>query len=182
MKNFGTFFGILFFTCSAAPVQLRAQESTRGKALDDPLLDRLTGDWKVERTFRSGRTATNVVHIEWVLQHQFVQLHYRDVATPAKYEAIVLLGYDGSAKHYICHWADNFGADYSADGFAARDEASNALDFKFIFKDGELTNRFVFDPKTDTWISTIRQTENGEWKLFCEDKFTRKPPKASAPK
>ena len=154
-------------------VPLRAQDSARDKALKDALLDKLIGDWNVERKLGSGRTAKNLLHVEWVLQHQFVELHYRDAAAPPKYEAIVLIGYDHIGKHYICHWADSFGGDYSADGFAPRDEASNAMEFKFEFHDGQLTNRFAFDPQSGTWTSTIRQTEKGEWKLFCEDKFTR---------
>jgi hypothetical protein len=152
---------------------LHAQDSTRGKGLQDPLLDKLIGDWNVERKFGSGRTAKNLVHAEWVLQHQFVKLHYSDAASPPTYEAIVLIGYDSIGKHYLCHWADNFGGDYSADGFAPREEASNAMEFKFEFHDGQLTNRFAFDPQSSTWVSTIRQTEKGEWKLFCEDRFTR---------
>jgi hypothetical protein len=152
---------------------LYAQDSTRGKALNDALLDKLVGDWNVERKFGNGRTAKNLVHAEWVLQHQFVELHYRDAAPPPKYEAIVLIGYDEIGKRYICHWADNFGGDYSADGFAPRDELSKAMEFKFEFHDGQLTNRFAFDPQSGTWTSTIRQIEKGEWKLFCQDEFTR---------
>lgn len=153
--------------------QLHAQDSTRGKALNDPLLDKLIGEWNVERKFGSGRTAKNVVHADWVLQHQFVRLHYSDAAIPPTYEAIVLIGYDHIGKRYICHWADNFGGAYSADGFAPREEASNAIAFKFEFHDGQLTNRFAFDPPSNTWTSTIRQMEKGEWKLFCQDTFTR---------
>ena len=155
----------------AAP--LCAQDSPRGKALNDALLDKLVGDWNVERKFGNGRTRKNLVQVAWVLQHQFVELRYRDAAAPPTYEAIVLIGYDDIGKRYICHWADNFGGAYSADGFAARDEASKAMEFKFEFHDGELTNRFAFDPQSNTWTSTIRQSETGEWKLFCEDKFTR---------
>jgi hypothetical protein len=107
-----------------------------------------------------------------VLQHQFIELHYRDVASPAMYEAIVLIGYDQVAKRYVCHWTDNFGADGSADGWGPREEGSNAIEFKFTPPDGELTNRFTFDPKTGGWTSTIRQVEKGEWKLFCEDTFS----------
>jgi len=148
------------------------EETTPGKALNDPLLDKLVGDWNVARKFPSGRTAKNVVHAEWILQHQFIELHYRDAATPPSYEAIVLIGHDKLGKRYICHWADTFGGDYSADGFAA-EEGSNSMDFKFTFHDGELTNRYAFDPKSGSWTSTIRQVEKGEWKLFCEDTFTR---------
>src|SRR5437868_14514230 len=111
---------------------LYAQDSTRGKALNDALLDKLVGDWNVERKFGNGRIAKNAVHVEWVLQHQFVELHYRDVATPAAYEAIVLIGYDQPAKRYICHWTDNFGADNSADGIAPREEGAYQIEFKFV--------------------------------------------------
>jgi hypothetical protein len=159
---------VLHFACP-----LHAQNSARS-ALNDSLLDKLIGNWNVERKFPGGRTAKNLVHVEWVLQHQFVELHYTDIASPPRYEAIVLIGYDGIGKHYICHWADNFGADNSADGFAVRQEGSNAIEFKFEFHDGgQLTNRFAFDPPSDSWTSTIRQTDKGEWKPFCEDKFTR---------
>lgn len=171
MKKHGRLRVIVLLLIVAAP--LYAQDSTHGKALNDPLLDKLIGDWTVERTFASGRKANNVIHAEWVLQHQFVELHYRDAVAPPKYEAIVLIGYDDIGKHYLCHWADNFGGAYSTDGFALREEGSNAMEFKFEFHDGQLTNRFVFDPQSGTWMSTIRQIEKGEWKLFCQDKFSR---------
>ena len=168
---------ILSALCFTGVALSVAEESGRAKALSDPLLDKLVGDWKVERKFPSGRTATNVVHAEWVLHHQFVELHYRDAAVPPVYEAKVLIGYDGVAKRYICHWADSFGGDYSADGFATREEGANAIELRFTFHDGELTNRYAFDPKNGSWTSTIRQVEKGEWKLFCEDTFTRASPK-----
>ena len=170
MKRYASLVIIIVSVILVTP--LRPEDSAPRKTLNDQLLDKLVGDWNVERKFPSGRIAKNQVHVEWVLQHQFVELHYRDVATPPAYEAIVLIGYDGVAKHYICHWTDNFGADYSADGFAPRQEGANAMEFKFAFHDGELTNRFSFDPQSHTWTSAIRQTENGEWKLFCEDRFT----------
>jgi hypothetical protein len=171
MKQYGELCAIVLLLFLIAP--LRAQDSTPGKALSDSLLDKLIGDWRVERKFGNGRAAKNVVHAEWVLQHQFVELHYRDVAVPPQYEAIILIGYDEIAKHYICHWADKFGGNYSTDGFASRDETSNAMEFKFEFHDGPATNRFAFDPQSKTWTSTIRQQEKGEWKLFCQDKFAR---------
>jgi hypothetical protein len=48
------------------------------------LLDNFFGDWQVTHKFGSGRTAENTLHVEWVLNHQFLELHYRDVATPPK--------------------------------------------------------------------------------------------------
>ena len=163
----------LVFSSLVIAVSSLGEESKRGKELNDPLLDKLVGDWKVELKFPSGRIAQNVVHAEWILHHQFVELHYRDVASPPSYEARVLIGYDSIGKRYLCHWADSFGGDYSTDGFAPREEGSNAMEFKFTFHDGELTNRYAFDPRSGSWTSTIRQIEKGEWKLFCEETFTR---------
>jgi hypothetical protein len=179
MKQFLKLHPIIWLLFIAAP--LPAEDSARGKTLNDPLLDKLTGDWNVERKFPNGRAAKNLVHGEWVLQHQFVELHYRDVATPPHYEAIILIGYDEIGKHYILHWSDVFGGSYSTDGFAPRDEGSNAMEFKFEYHDGPLTNRFAFDPQSGSWASTIRQTEKGEWKLFCEDKLTRSGPDQTKP-
>jgi hypothetical protein len=85
----------------------------------------------------------------------------------------MLIGYDQIDKRCIGHWADIFGGDYSTDGFASRDDGSNAIEFKFSFHDGELTNRYAFDPQSGTWTSTIREVGKGEWKLFCEHTFTR---------
>lgn len=153
---------------------LCAQDPAGPKALNDPLLDKFVGDWKVERKFGNGRVAKNLLHGEWVLQHQFIELHYYDPAVPPNYEAKILIGYDEVGKRYICHWADRFGGSYSTDGFAPRAEGSNAMEFRFEFHDGPCTNRFVFDASSTSWTSTIRQSENGgPWKLFCEDKFTR---------
>ena len=76
---------------------------------EDALLDNLVGDWRVERKFGSGRRAENTLHVEWVLDHQFLELRYRDVATPPKYEAMVFIGYDAGDQRYVCHWIDNFG-------------------------------------------------------------------------
>lgn len=167
LKSFAVL--LLFFVATS----LRAQETTRGNALNDPLLDKLVGDWNVERKFGNGRAVKNLVHGEWVLNHQFVELHYRDAATPSAYEAIVLIGYDDLGKRYICHWADSFGGAYSGDGLGPRDEGSNALDFKFESHNGQLENRFAFDPQSGVWTSTMRQIEKGEWKLFCRDQFVR---------
>jgi hypothetical protein len=169
MKIPRTLCAILLLIAAAAPIQ--GDESASGKGLQDSLLDQLIGDWNVDRKMANGRTERNLVHGEWVLQHQFVELHYRDVASPPHYEAVVLITYDSIGNRYLCHWADTTGGSYSTDGFAPRDQASNAMEFKFAFHDGQLTNRYAFDPQSHVWTSTIRQEEKGEWKLFCEDKF-----------
>jgi hypothetical protein len=140
--------------------------------LSDPFLDKFVGDWHVERKFGSGRMAENAVYVEWVLDHQFLELHYRDIATPPKYEAMVFIGYDPGDQRYICHWIDSFGGEFSALGFGKIDRERHAIEFTFNYKDGPFTNKFSFDPATKTWTSLMRQKDKGEWKLFAEDRFT----------
>ena len=141
--------------------------------LRDPLLDNLVGDWQVERKFGSGRRAENTLHVEWVLDHQFLELHYRDVATPPKYDAMVFVGYDPGEQRYVCHWIDNFGGEFSALGYGKLDNEKHAIEFTFNYKDGPFINKFSFDPVSKTWTSLMRQQDKGEWKVFAEDKFTQ---------
>ena len=139
--------------------------------LKDPFLDNLVGNWHVERRFGSGRTVENTVRAEWVLDHQFLELHYRDIATPPKYEAMVFIGYNAGDQRYVCHWIDNFGGEFSALGYGKIDSERHAIEFTFNYKDGPFTNKFSFDPATKNWRSLMRQKENGEWKVFAEDTF-----------
>ena len=140
--------------------------------LKDPFLDNLVGNWHVERKFGSGRTAENTVHAEWVLDHQFLELHYLDVATPATYEAMVFIGYNARDQRYVCHWIDSFGGEFSALDSGRLDSERHAVEFTFNYKDGPFTNKFSFDPDTRTWKSLMRQKEKGNWKIFAEDTFT----------
>lgn len=140
--------------------------------LKDPFLDNLVGNWRVERKFGSGRTAENTVRAEWVLDHQFLLLHYHDVATPSKYEAMVFIGYNTGDQSYVCHWIDNFGGEFSVLGSGKIDAERHAIEFTFNYKDGPFTNKFSFDQATRTWTSLMRQKKDGEWKVFAEDTFT----------
>jgi Protein of unknown function (DUF1579) len=141
--------------------------------LHDPFLDKFIGDWRVERKMGNGKTSESAVHAEWVLKHHFIRLEYgRGEATP-KYEAIVFIGYDDGEQNYVCHWVDIFGARYSALGRGKLSDDKQSLEFRFDSKEGGLTNKFAFDSQANTWTSLIRQEENGEWKTFAEEKWTR---------
>jgi hypothetical protein len=143
-------------------------------ALQDRFLDRFVGDWQVERKMGNGRTVQTSVRGEWVLKHQFIQLHYGSVDAGSDYEALVFIGFDDAAKNYVCHWIDIFGGKYSELGRGKIDALMLSIEFRFVPKDGELTNKFTFDPQTKAWTSLIRQTEKGDWKTFAEEKWTKK--------
>jgi Protein of unknown function (DUF1579) len=139
--------------------------------LQDQFLDNFVGDWRVERNMGKPGVKQTSVHCEWVLNHQFIKFHYGAADAKPEYEAFVFIGFDDAAKNYVCHWVDVFGAKDSELGRGKIDEKLLGIEFKF--GKGELTNKFTFDPQTKTWTSLIRQIENGEWKTFAEEKWTK---------
>jgi Protein of unknown function (DUF1579) len=163
-----------------ASLAAQAQESADGRdhPLQDPFLDGLVGQWQVARKMPN-RTAENTVQAEWVLNHQFLRLHYRDTATPPKYEAMVFIGYDNASERYVAHWIDVFGGRFSETlGYGKLDDAAHAIRFVFEYPDGPFQNTFTFDPKEKTWTSLMRQKDNaGHWSTFAEDHFRPGPAK-----
>jgi hypothetical protein len=142
--------------------------------LKDAFLDNFVGDWSVARKMGNGRTSETTVRCEWVLKHQFLQLHYGAHEEGLGYEALVFIGFDDATKNYVCNWVDVFGARYCGIGRGGIDPNLLGIEFRFDFQDGPLTNKFAFDPETKSWTSLIRQEENGQWKTFAEEKWTRK--------
>ena len=140
--------------------------------LQDSFLDNFVGDWRVERNMGKRGVHQSSVRCEWVLNHQFLEFHYGADDAKPEYEAFVFIGFDDTAKNYVCHWVDVFGAKDSELGRGKVDDKLLALEFKF--GNGELTNKFTFDPQTKMWTSLIRQTEKGEWVTFAEEKWTKK--------
>ncbi len=47
----------------------------------DPLVDKMVGNWKVGGTIRSRRIEQSV-EAQWVLNHQFLQIHEKGAAGP----------------------------------------------------------------------------------------------------
>ena len=161
------------FTCLLLVLALLLLDvSAQPPPLQDPFLDHFVGDWKVERNMGKRGVKQTSVHCEWVLKHQFIRFHYGANDGAPEYEAFVYIGFDDTAKNYVCHWMDVFGAKDSELGRGKIDDKLLAIDFKF--GNGELTNKFTFDPQAKTWTSLIRQIEKGEWVTFAEEKWTKK--------
>jgi hypothetical protein len=83
-------FALLLVSSGLGANAVYAQEPLDGpnRPFKDDLMENLVGDWKLTRQIR-GQTVQNTVKVEWVLNHQFLRIHMRDVATPAQYEAMV---------------------------------------------------------------------------------------------
>jgi hypothetical protein len=137
----------------------------------DSFIENLIGEWNLSRRF-PGKMVHNRVSAQWVLNHQFVQLHMIDVESPPKYEALVLIGYDHTAQEYVAHWCDLFGARYSAIGRGKL--ANGGVAFMFSYSDGPFVNTFTWNPKDKTWTSYMENiSSDGSRRFFAEDTYRR---------
>ena len=90
-----------------------------GILFHDDLLENLVGKWKLTRKVGT-RVAKNRVDVEWILNHQFLQIHMKDVKRPPNYEALITIGYSNEDKRYVAFWTDTFGGKYSEKGFGTK--------------------------------------------------------------
>jgi hypothetical protein len=153
---------------------LQAQEPLdgRNRIFHDDFLDNLAGDWKLTRKIR-GQSAENTVKAEWVLNHQFLLVHLKDVKSPPNYEAMVYIGYDNTSERYVGHWIDVFGGRFSETlGYGIR--SGNSIKFVFEYPDGPFHNTFTWNPETKSWVFLMEQKDQaGKWKVFAEDTLRR---------
>jgi len=142
------------------------------RVFHDDLLEGFVGDWKLTRKIR-GQTLQNSVHAEWVLNHQFLFLHMKDVNSPPHYEAMVYIGYDNTSERYVAHWIDVFGGRVSETmGYGTR--AGNAIRFNFEYPDGPFHNTLTWNAETKSWTSLMEiKDKNGKWTIFAEDSLRR---------
>ncbi len=155
--------------CSA-----RAEEPPDGpkRIFKDGFIENLVGNWKLTRKIR-GTQVGNTVKVKWVLNHQFLQLHMIDTASPPVYEALVLIGYSYADQHYVIHWCDNYGGKFSSLGYGKR--SGDAIEFEFKDPDGSFFNTFIWHPKTKGWTFRMEsQGKDGKRVLFAEDTLRRR--------
>ncbi len=138
----------------------------------DNFIENLVGNWKLTRKIR-GKVVENRVKVEWVLNHQFLRLHMKDVADPPAYEAIALIGYVHSDKKYVAHWCDTFGGKFSAVGHGKR--SGDSIAFEFQYPDGPFFNTFTWDAKAKGWTFKMESVgKDGKRVPFAEDTLRRK--------
>jgi hypothetical protein len=143
--------------------------------LQDPLLDKMIGDWVMTGTIAQKPT-THDVRAVWVLNHQFVQLHEVSREKTANgrpaYEAWVYLGWDAAQNRYVAHWIDVFGGGFSSQGHASKQESS--LPFVFGAGDELFHNTMFYDAKTNTWSWNMDNEQKGQLHEFARLKLARR--------
>lgn len=154
---------LLLFTGAAS-----AQERT----FNDPFIDRLAGEWTLTRQIR-GKEVENSVRAEWVLNHQFLQVHMTDNAQPPAYEAIIYIGYQQDAQRYVVHWLDVYGGKGSALGHGKR--AGDSLEVTFQYDDGPFFNTLTWDTLAQGWVFKMESiNKDGKRQLFAIDTLRKK--------
>lgn len=153
--------------------------SAQSQPVQDALLDRLIGTWVLHGTI-DGKQTTHDVTFDWVLGHQYVQLHEvsreKDVAGHAAYEAIVFIGRDEPSSGYACLWLDSTGGGGLAPqaiGLAKR----GADDLAFVFKlkgGAAFYTTFAYSKATDVWQWRMDGEESGKRQPFARVTLTRR--------
>jgi hypothetical protein len=157
-----------------APLSMSGQQRT----FQDSLLDRLIGRWALHGMI-AGRDTTHDVVAEWVLGHQYVQLHEvsreKDAKGQPAYEAIVYIGWDQPSSQYACLWLDSTGGGglaAQAIGYAKR----TGKEMAFLFKSGEASifhTTFAYNSDTDTWQWLMDDEEHGKLEPFARVRLER---------
>lgn len=139
----------------------------------DDLIARLEGEWRVERAIR-GTTVHNRARATWVLAHQFLQLHMKDVAEPPRYEALALIGYVHAERQHVAYRADTCGAKYAAVGRGTRN--GNSTGFRFTYPDGPPYNTFTWLPDRQAWAMRKESVDaDAARRLFALDTLSKAP-------
>jgi len=151
-------------TFSAAQEQTPPSDG-RQHTFQDALLDQITGHWKLSGTIR-GKNVEHSVEAQWVLNHQFLQVHEKDMATPPAYEANIMIGYDNLSERYVAHWLDFFGGRVSETlGYGTR--SGDQIEFIFEYPDGPFRTLFRWMADKKQWQWQMRTKNNsGKWVEF----------------
>jgi hypothetical protein len=142
----------------------------------DPLLDNLTGHWVLTGTIM-GKPAVHNIDAEWILNHQFLQIHEVGATNAATgrpdYEALPVIGYDHTSERYVAHWIDVFGGRFSETlGYGHRD--GNEIHFVFEYPDGPFHTEFTWDTALKQWRWHMSQKDaSGKWTTFADVTLTR---------
>src|SRR5690349_14249867 len=128
-----------------------AQEPLDGpnRPFKDDLLENLVGDWKLTRQIR-GQTVQNTVKAEWVLNHQFLRIYLKDVATQAHYDTMCFVGYYSEIDRDVVHWIDRIVGRFTETlGFVHSD--GNFIKFEFEYPEGPFHNSFTWNAVDKSW-------------------------------
>jgi hypothetical protein len=164
----------IFLLAVLVSFSVSAQQIT----FQDSLLDHMIGKWVLQGAI-AGKETTHDIAVQWVLGHQYVQIHeisHEKKTGEAIYEAIVFIGWDQPSSQYSCLWLDvTGGGGLSAQAIGHAKRIGDKIVFLFNGNDGNVFHTtFVYDSDADTWQWLMDSEENGKLQPFARVKLTRK--------
>jgi hypothetical protein len=167
---------LLAFALTAVMVAGRAHgdDGTGGRqGVNDPLLDKLVGRWRVEGTIH-GKPIDQRLDASWVLAHRFVRLHFTTASGPpasvgVPYEAEMFIGWDDKQKRYVAHWLDVFGGPYSEPVGHGAKMTPDAFVIEFPYPEGTFRDTFTWS--RGTWSLLIEAQDGSRWTTFANEKL-----------
>ena len=144
----------------------------------DALLNRLAGTWVLHGTI-AGKQTTHDVHAEWVLDHEYLQLHEtsheKTASGKAAYEAIVYLEWDAKSQQYRCLWLDSTsGGGLSPEGIAHGSPSGDSIPLIFkLSATDQIHTTFSYNKTSDTWQWLIDNVANSRTQRFANVTLNR---------
>ncbi len=150
------------------------------QAVADPFLEHLSGKWVLRGTLVRKET-THDITSEWILGHQYLQIHERsrelDATGRPQYEALVLVGWDAASSQYQCLWLDSTGGGGLV-GHAIALGRRDGKSIPFIFREPDGTvsfvNTFSYDSATNSWSWELDNVKNGTRVPFGRVRLTQR--------
>jgi hypothetical protein len=131
------------------------------------LLERLEGHWLMVGQVR-GHPVTYDLVTRRILNGAFLELHMKDVAQPAQYEALVLIGEDTLPNRALVHWLDSFGGAYSVPS-GEGSISGDTLQFQIPYRERPFRDTFVYRRMDRSWMFRLEASDgHGGWKPFAE--------------
>jgi hypothetical protein len=168
----------LCFAPRLAPSQEKAEPAASvipKQVLQDDLLDKMVGTWRLSGKFE-GQSVNHSVEVRWVLHHQFLEIHEKDVNPPGgndvPYDALVYVGYAPASQRYVAHWLDVFGGGAETLGYGKR--TGSSLEFDFEYPGQPWLTTFRWNAASNTWQWLMRtKTKQGQWQETADMTLAR---------
>jgi hypothetical protein len=155
---------------SVLSCRVMGQTDTADGKFHDNLLDNFVGKWTLSGTVHGQEFKNIDLNNEWVLEHQFLQIHEkgRDIVPwlGAIYESIMFIGYDHANKRYVGRLMNVFGADDQLSYLYFGTRNGNEIKLTGQFTDpstGETDiEKFIWMPESKSWRFVSNMVSNGK--------------------
>jgi len=119
------------------------------------LLDNMVGFWTVSGTL-GNRPVLEVADAEWVLGHQFLRLHRKEIR--GSLETVMHIGFDTYNRRLVAIRIDNISAlGAETPGFGLQD--GNKIEFTYNYPTVPFRETWTWDPASKSWQMLIESKD-----------------------